>query len=94
MQTLHLKVDPNKPNPKIIEIAATLIREGETVAFPTETVYGVGTNGLDEKAVQRVFAAKGCKNWQPRTSVRHAPRRSRVVIPKTALNRKNLFWAA
>ncbi len=59
MQTLHLKVDPNKPNPRIIEIAATLIREGETVAFPTETVYGVGSNGLDEKAVQRVFAAKG-----------------------------------
>ncbi|MGI6551220.1 MAG: L-threonylcarbamoyladenylate synthase [Syntrophomonadales bacterium] len=65
MQTLHLKVDPNKPNPKIIEIAATLIREGETVAFPTETVYGVGTNGLDEKAVQRVFAAKGRRMNNP-----------------------------
>lgn len=58
MQTLHLKVDPDNPNPKIIEIAAALIREGETVAFPTETVYGVGANGLDEKAVQSVFKAK------------------------------------
>jgi len=59
MQTLHLKVDPDNPNPKIIEIAAALIREGETVAFPTETVYGVGANGLDEKAVRNVFKAKG-----------------------------------
>lgn len=58
MQTVHLKVDPDNPNPRIIEIAAALIREGETVAFPTETVYGVGANGLDEKAVQRVFKAK------------------------------------
>lgn len=65
MQTLHLKVDPNNPNPKIIEIAAALLREGETVAFPTETVYGVGANGLEEKAVQRVFAAKGRRMDNP-----------------------------
>ena len=65
MQTLHLKVDPNQPNPKIIEIAAALIREGETVAFPTETVYGVGSNGLDEEAVLRVFAAKGRRRDNP-----------------------------
>lgn len=65
MQTLYLKVDPNKPNPKIIEIAATLIKGGEAVAFPTETVYGVGANALDEKAVRRVFAAKGRRMDNP-----------------------------
>ena len=48
MQTVHLKVDPDNPNPRIIEIAAALIREGETVAFPTETVYGEEPTGWTE----------------------------------------------
>lgn len=42
-----------------IERAAALIREGMTVAFPTETVYGLGANALDPGAVARIFAAKG-----------------------------------
>lgn len=44
--------------------AAALIREGKLVAFPTETVYGLGANALDAEAVARIFAAKG----RPRTS--------------------------
>ncbi len=40
-------------------IAAALIRQGELVALPTETVYGLGANGLDEEAVAKIFAAKG-----------------------------------
>ena len=44
--------------------AAALIREGKLVAFPTETVYGLGANALDPAAVERIFAAKG----RPRTS--------------------------
>jgi L-threonylcarbamoyladenylate synthase len=44
--------------------AASLIREGKLVAFPTETVYGLGANGLDAAAVERIFTAKG----RPRTS--------------------------
>ena len=39
--------------------AAQLIRQGELVAFPTETVYGLGANALDALAVQKIFAAKG-----------------------------------
>lgn len=38
---------------------AELIREGEVVAFPTETVYGLGANALDEVAVKKIFEAKG-----------------------------------
>ncbi|MDR1101513.1 MAG: threonylcarbamoyl-AMP synthase [Clostridiales bacterium] len=40
-------------------IPGAMIREGKLVAFPTETVYGLGANGLDEGAVARIFAAKG-----------------------------------
>ncbi len=47
-----------------IERAAALIRAGRLVAFPTETVYGLGANALDPAAVERIFAAKG----RPRTS--------------------------
>jgi L-threonylcarbamoyladenylate synthase len=47
-----------------VEHAAGLIRAGRLVAFPTETVYGLGANALDAEAVARIYAAKG----RPRTS--------------------------
>jgi L-threonylcarbamoyladenylate synthase len=52
------------PGDGSIAHAARLIREGKLVAFPTETVYGLGANALDRAAVERIFAAKG----RPRTS--------------------------
>jgi len=51
------------PDPRVAH-AAELIRAGRLVAFPTETVYGLGANALDAAAVERIFAAKG----RPRTS--------------------------
>lgn len=42
-----------------LDQAAALIRAGRLVAFPTETVYGLGANALDEQAVRRIFEAKG-----------------------------------
>ncbi len=47
-----------------IREAAQLLRDGGLVAFPTETVYGLGANALDFLAVSRIFAAKG----RPQTS--------------------------
>lgn len=48
-----------------IDEAVKLIQEGEVVAFPTETVYGLGANALDEEAVQKIFRAKGRPNDNP-----------------------------
>jgi L-threonylcarbamoyladenylate synthase len=45
--------------------AAELLREGGTVAFPTETVYGLGANALDAAAVAKIFAAKERPGWDP-----------------------------
>lgn len=45
--------------------AAGLIREGKLVAFPTETVYGLGANALDAAAVERIFRAKGRPSTSP-----------------------------
>ncbi len=48
-----------------VEYAAALIRAGKLVAFPTETVYGLGANALDAAAVERIFAAKSRPHTSP-----------------------------
>ena len=55
METLYLSADA----PETAGIAANLIKSGELVAIPTETVYGLGANGLSETAVAKIFEAKG-----------------------------------
>lgn len=59
VQTSVLKVNPEHPQDAAIEQAAAIIRGGGLVAFPTETVYGLGADAMDESAVQKIFAAKG-----------------------------------
>jgi L-threonylcarbamoyladenylate synthase len=49
----------------VISQAAQLLRAGELVAFPTETVYGLGAHALDERAVRRIFEAKGRPSYNP-----------------------------
>ena len=46
-------------DPAAVHDAATLLAAGELVAFPTETVYGLGARADDDAAVARIFAAKG-----------------------------------
>jgi L-threonylcarbamoyladenylate synthase len=58
-QTEVLVLDPVHPDPTSIERAAALLRTGEVVVFPTETVYGLGADALQSRAVERIFAAKG-----------------------------------
>ncbi len=43
---------------KAVELAGRLLREGEVVAFPTDTLYGVGADAFDRFAVRRIFAVK------------------------------------
>jgi L-threonylcarbamoyladenylate synthase len=54
-----LRVDPANPDKEMIARAADCLRAGGLVAFPTETVYGLGAHALDRRAIQRLFAAKG-----------------------------------
>ena len=55
----------NNYNKEELEEAAELIKKGELVLFPTETVYGIGANGLDSLAVQKIFIAKGRASDNP-----------------------------
>jgi L-threonylcarbamoyladenylate synthase len=57
--TIQLAVDHELPDPGAIVQAAQAIRDGDVVAFPTETVYGLGADALNPQAVERVFQAKG-----------------------------------
>lgn len=58
MKTKIIKLNPEKPGREKLGEAAIAIKEGMLVAFPTETVYGLGANALSEKAVEKIFAAK------------------------------------
>jgi L-threonylcarbamoyladenylate synthase len=57
--TQVVQMDPDRPQPEAIEKAASIIREGGLVAFPTETVYGLGADATNQSAVQKIFEAKG-----------------------------------
>jgi L-threonylcarbamoyladenylate synthase len=59
------RIDPAAPDPRLIARAAELLRHGGLVAFPTETVYGLGANALDPAAVERIYLAKGRPSYNP-----------------------------
>lgn len=59
MRTEVLAVLPDRPDAGVIARAAAVLHAGGLVAFPTETVYGLGANALDAEAVSKIFIAKG-----------------------------------
>ncbi|QEL13360.1 L-threonylcarbamoyladenylate synthase [Limnoglobus roseus] len=88
-------VDPLNPDPAVIADAAAVLRTGGLVAFPTETVYGLGANALDEAAVQGIFAAKGRPATNPViVHVADPEQVSRVAAdwPEVAAKLAAAFW--
>lgn len=66
MKTILAKVDLRQPEAmEIIQTAAKILQEGGLVAFPTETVYGLGGNGLDGTACEKIYIAKGRPSDNP-----------------------------
>lgn len=95
MNTELLRVDAAVPEPAIIAKAAALLRAGRLVAFPTETVYGLGANALDAKAVRGIFAAKGRPASNP--VIVHVAEPSQISAvaaewPATASKLAERFW--
>jgi L-threonylcarbamoyladenylate synthase len=66
MTTLHLRITSAaiEEDPALLK-AAEILRAGGLVAFPTETVYGLGANALNAQAVERIFEAKQRPHWDP-----------------------------
>ena len=59
MITTVAKVDRLNPDPSVISEAGRIIKSGGLVAFPTETVYGLGADALNPEAVRKIYEAKG-----------------------------------
>jgi L-threonylcarbamoyladenylate synthase len=75
--------------------AAELIRQGEVVAFPTETVYGLGANALSNEAVEKIFLAKGRPSDNPLIVHIGEMSQLRMVareIPERAMKLIDAFW--
>lgn len=95
MQTIIKKVDENCIDESIIEEAGALLKSGALVAFPTETVYGLGANALDEEAAARIYAAKGRPSDNP--LIVHIADMDRLFditedVPKAAVMLAEKFW--
>ena len=58
MRARKVQLDPEQPDPEIVREAAALLRRGGLVAFPTETVYGLGANLNDPQAIQELYQVK------------------------------------
>ena len=88
-------VDPVHPDPVAVAHAAKCLQRCGLVAFPTETVYGLGAHALDPSAVRRIFVAKGRPATDPLiihvADLDHA-KPLVVVLPTTATSLAALFW--
>lgn len=96
IKTRVLAVDAAQPDPAVIEEAAEALRGGRLVAFPTETVYGLGANALDAVAVARIFEAKGRPSTDPLiVHLAHIGQLSMCAshVPAAARKLGLAFWA-
>ena len=95
MNTQVLPIDAFDPEPERIERAADILRRGGLVAFPTETVYGLGASALDERALGRIFAAKQRPKSDP--IIAHLARAEQLLdlaidVPDEAWHLAERFW--
>ncbi len=91
MNTIYLSAEDEKTP----ILAAEMIKSGELVAIPTETVYGLGANGLDEAAVAKIFEAKGRPQDNP--LILHISGAEQIElfchhIPQVAYDLADRFW--
>jgi len=95
MKTHRLIIHPESPDLEQIKIAAQIIQQGSLVAFPTETVYGLGANALNYHAVKQIFTVKNRPLSDPLIVHIHSINQISDVaidIPDSATRLANLFW--
>lgn len=82
-------------DPEVMEKAGGILKSGGLVAFPTETVYGLGANALDEEAAKKIYAAKGRPSDNPLivhiADMEHLPEIVKHV-PEAAKKLADAFW--
>ncbi|QTD40751.1 L-threonylcarbamoyladenylate synthase [Sporosarcina sp. Te-1] len=95
METLIITVDNLLDNEKSYQQAVDILKEGGVVAFPTETVYGLGAVATDEQAVKKIFEAKGRPSDNPlivHIGNRDAVEQYAIQIPENANKLMEEFW--
>lgn len=95
MKTKVVKIDIDNIEEEFIQEAAALIREGELVAFPTETVYGLGADALRPEASKKIYAAKGRPSDNP--LIVHISKFEDLIyiaeeVPEQAKKLSDAFW--
>jgi len=98
MKTIYWSVDKNVDKEESysqIQQAADLLKKNEVVAFPTETVYGLGGNAKEDSAITKIFAAKGRPSDNP--LIIHIAKRTQLnelveKVPATAEKLMDAFW--
>jgi sua5/yciO/yrdC/ywlC family protein len=87
--------DSDRIKEEELEEAARILREGGLVAFPTETVYGLGANALDEEAAKKIYAAKGRPSDNPLIAHISSPEELKPLaaeIPDMAKKLMDCYW--
>ena len=96
METKRITVtDSDRIKEEELEEAARILREGGLVAFPTETVYGLGANALDEEAAKKIYAAKGRPSDNPLIAHISSPEELKPLaaeVPDMAKKLMDCYW--
>ena len=96
METKRVRIeDPEHIREEDLEEGAAILRQGGLVAFPTETVYGLGANALDEEAAKKIYEAKGRPSDNPLIAHIAGPAELAPLakeIPEAARKLMEHFW--
>ena len=95
METKLITIDMNVSLEEQLAEAGQLLKDGQLVAFPTETVYGLGANGLDEMAAKKIYTAKGRPSDNP--LILHIAEKDDIIplteeVPMNARVLIDAFW--
>jgi L-threonylcarbamoyladenylate synthase len=95
MDTLIIQLDTEDFQTEDLDLAAEYLRTGRLVAFPTETVYGLGANALDAEAAKKIYEAKGRPSDNP--LIVHIAEKKEIEklaenIPALAYRLADVFW--
>lgn len=95
MQTEVIEIDREHMDMEAMKRAGEILRAGGLVAFPTETVYGLGANALDEEAAKKIYAAKGRPSDNPLIiHIADMEHLNKIVktIPEAARKLAEAYW--
>ena len=95
MQSNIVKVNPNSISEEIIDNAVSLLNRGEIIAFPTDTVYGVGGDIFNETAINRIYRLKNRPTNKPINALVSSEEQLKMIVESIPLDAKSIikkFW--